>query len=104
MKKTDKCDFCNNPREIAGSLIEGASQSVHICENCARESVKILHKNRIEKFYKIMEGINESTSNIRTILKEETKMSARVRRRLGEIDNMGELSVYGNGYFNVKKQ
>ena len=24
--------------------------------------------------------------------------------RLGEIDNMGELSVYGNGYFNVKKQ
>ena len=24
--------------------------------------------------------------------------------RLGEIDNMGELSVYGNGYFKVKKQ
>jgi hypothetical protein len=24
--------------------------------------------------------------------------------RLGEIDNMGELSVYGNGFFNVKKQ
>lgn len=24
--------------------------------------------------------------------------------RLGEIDNMGELSVYGNGYFNVRKQ
>ena len=48
MKKTDKCDFCNNPREIAGSLIEGASQSVHICENCARESVKILHKNRVQ--------------------------------------------------------
>lgn len=24
--------------------------------------------------------------------------------RLGEIDNMGELDVYGNGYFNVKKQ
>jgi hypothetical protein len=24
--------------------------------------------------------------------------------RLGEIDNMGELSVYGNGYFSVRKQ
>jgi len=24
--------------------------------------------------------------------------------RLGEIDNMSELDVYGNGYFNVKKQ
>jgi hypothetical protein len=24
--------------------------------------------------------------------------------RLGEIENMGELSVYGNGYFKVKKQ
>jgi hypothetical protein len=24
--------------------------------------------------------------------------------RLGEIDNMGELDVYGNGYFKVKKQ
>lgn len=24
--------------------------------------------------------------------------------RLGEIDNMGELSIYGNGYFKVKKQ
>ena len=24
--------------------------------------------------------------------------------RLGEIDNMGELSIYGNGFFNVKKQ
>ena len=24
--------------------------------------------------------------------------------RLGEIDNMGELSVYGNGYFKVRKQ
>jgi len=24
--------------------------------------------------------------------------------RLGEIDNMGELSIYGNKYFNVKKQ
>jgi hypothetical protein len=24
--------------------------------------------------------------------------------RLGEIDNMGEMNVYGNGYFNVRKQ
>ena len=24
--------------------------------------------------------------------------------RLGEIENMGELSIYGNGYFKVKKQ
>jgi hypothetical protein len=24
--------------------------------------------------------------------------------RLGEIDNMGELTIYGNGFFNVKKQ
>ena len=24
--------------------------------------------------------------------------------RLGEIDNMGELSIYGNKYFNIKKQ
>lgn len=24
--------------------------------------------------------------------------------RLGEIDNMGEIEVYGNGYFNVRKQ
>jgi hypothetical protein len=24
--------------------------------------------------------------------------------RLGEIDNMGELSIYGNGFFNVRKQ
>ena len=24
--------------------------------------------------------------------------------RLGEVENMGELSVYGNGYFKVKKQ
>jgi hypothetical protein len=24
--------------------------------------------------------------------------------RLGEIDNMGELEIYGNGYFNVRKQ
>lgn len=24
--------------------------------------------------------------------------------RLGEIDNLGELSIYGNGYFKVKKQ
>jgi len=24
--------------------------------------------------------------------------------RLGEIDNMGELRIYGNGFFNVKKQ
>jgi hypothetical protein len=24
--------------------------------------------------------------------------------RLGEIDNMGELNVYGNGYFKIKKQ
>ena len=24
--------------------------------------------------------------------------------RLGEIDNMGELDIYGNGYFKVKKQ
>jgi hypothetical protein len=27
-----------------------------------------------------------------------------VNLRLGEIDNMGELSIYGNGYYNVKKQ
>lgn len=27
-----------------------------------------------------------------------------VNLRLGEIDNMGELSVYGNGYYKVKKQ
>lgn len=27
-----------------------------------------------------------------------------VNFRLGEVDNMGELSVYGNGYFKVKKQ
>ena len=46
MKKSDKCDFCNNPKEISGSLIEGASQNVHICENCARESVKIFYQNR----------------------------------------------------------
>jgi len=24
--------------------------------------------------------------------------------RLGEIDNMGEIDVYGNGYFKVRKQ
>ena len=24
--------------------------------------------------------------------------------RLGEIDNMSELEIYGNGYFNIKKQ
>ena len=45
------------------------------------------YKNRIEKFYKIMEGIKESASNIRTILKEETKMNTRLRRRLGMVDN-----------------
>jgi hypothetical protein len=27
-----------------------------------------------------------------------------VNLRLGEIENMGELSIYGNGYFKVKKQ
>jgi hypothetical protein len=25
-------------------------------------------------------------------------------RRLGEVENIGELEIYGNGYFNVKKQ
>jgi hypothetical protein len=24
--------------------------------------------------------------------------------RLGEIDNVGELDIYGNGFFQVKKQ
>jgi hypothetical protein len=24
--------------------------------------------------------------------------------RLGEIDNMGEMNIYGNGYFKVRKQ
>ena len=24
--------------------------------------------------------------------------------RLSEIDNIGELNIYGNGYFNIKKQ
>jgi hypothetical protein len=24
--------------------------------------------------------------------------------RLSEIDNVGELNIYGNGYFNIKKQ
>jgi hypothetical protein len=24
--------------------------------------------------------------------------------RLGEIDNIGEVGIYGNGYFNVRKQ
>jgi hypothetical protein len=27
-----------------------------------------------------------------------------VNLRLGEIDNMSELDVYGNGFFKVKKQ
>jgi hypothetical protein len=27
-----------------------------------------------------------------------------VNLRLGEVDNMGELSVYSGGYFKVKKQ
>jgi hypothetical protein len=27
-----------------------------------------------------------------------------INLRLGEIDNVGELDIYGNGYFNVRKQ
>ena len=27
-----------------------------------------------------------------------------VNLRLGEIDNMGELDIYGGGYFKIKKQ
>ena len=39
------------------------------------------------------------------IFVERGKQSVMERNlRLGEIDNMGELEIYGGGYFNVKKQ
>ena len=45
MKKTDKCNFCQNSRNIVGNLVEGPD-GVHICENCARESVKMLYTTK----------------------------------------------------------
>lgn len=44
-KNATLCDFCEQPRKTVGNLIE-ARNGAHICESCARESIKVLHTNR----------------------------------------------------------
>ena len=48
IKKDTSCDFCQQSRKIVGNLVEAenANKIVHICEQCARDSVKILHTNK----------------------------------------------------------
>ena len=44
-KNEEKCNFCLNPKELVGHLVEGP-HNIHICETCARESIKMLHVNK----------------------------------------------------------
>lgn len=50
-------------------------------------------------------GFVEQPTIYSDIFVERGKMGVmEMNLRLGEVDNMGELSVYGNGFFKIKKQ